>query len=959
MPSMGKARASRDQLDVEMPSMLEGSAGKPGHAVRKNVMKTVSVFVLLLTSCLDLNPGNYIFSNDPPVCAADCVAQAAACRDAQTLLVHRVRACDADVCQREAVAVDCVDGCVNGACVGEPCAGIFCSTPPPAQCIGSLLRTSTAVGTCEAAQCSYQTVDFVCTSGCENGHCIDEPCTGKLCITPPPSVCIADSTLRVSVSAGRCIGNGSCEYLFVDIKCAGACSQGVCVGDSCAGNLCERPPAASCKNSTVLHTSEARGACVSGVCEYDTFDQVCMEGLQCVAGACTGTIGAGGGSNASGGGGGSGATGGGRGGSDGDAGGGSGNVGGGTGGAGGGGSLGLTGDVCATAETITAGMVFGDMDNYSNDYVSSECGLSSVNDRVYRLTVPAGQRVRVKTKSVSGALFMAQDCSPQPTRCLSKTANFNSGWLTWHNSSEIDVDVLLIVESSGFIFVSTSFSLSVVFDLPPPGDVCTNAIPLTLGVPLINQDTRDFVIDYNFQNIDRAWSVEIPAGHTLKVAATPVATGSLTMMVAGSPLACSVGPRAESSSSVSRLAVITRNNPTTVPVPTYVGVSAATTAPFDILATSTPIAPGDRCENAVVLSPGTTSVSMDGLVADYKTEGKCWRSEATDRIYRFSVPPNIRATITTSIDTDPLLFPAQICEEMLPTCLSKADNTYSTWFNQSSTVEEVMVWVGAASDAQFDLTLSLTPAPIGDTCSNAIVISGSVNLSAQTFGGFAGDSDCAGDLNLPDRIYRLDIPPGYKVTLDATANAGTVDIALTEAVPEVCAIDETLCDRRLSSEGTISNRGPFSESVYAVIKGNPPVTSMTVVADYQAVSLAPEGDICQTAPLITPGTLSLQSMSFLSRDYGGSSSPDRVFAIDVPGGRDLFVYAVSREVGQKIDAISLYDGPAITCGWSSKGSFPGTESEPKMYINQHKGTSKRVFIVVQTAATFDLVTSIR
>ncbi len=932
---------------------------------------------LMLTGCLDLNPAHYAFEREPTVCAADCVAPAPTCRDAQTLLAYRVRACDATVCQREAVAVTCLNGCFSGACVGEPCAGIFCSTPPAAQCVGSLLRSFSVPGACDNAQCNYVPVDTFCSRGCENGHCVDEPCLGKVCNNPPPSECSGDSTLKVYVSTGTCGSDGACQYAFISTSCIGACRDGACVGDPCAGALCQSPPVPTCRSSTVVNTWEPHGTCVDGVCEYRSLDQSCAGTLQCVAGNCTEGGGSGGGQGHNGGGvgntgGGVGSTGGGvgnTGGGVGNTGGGVGNTGGGVGNTGGGvgntGDGGMSsGDTCADPMPIASGDTYvgSNFDlTLHDDYESKECGLKDQVDSVYKLSVPAGQRVRVFFTQAHGTLVDPQSCNGRFVRCLARAPDVSTGTvLSWHNLAAEQRDVLLIVEAYSLFPFSPMVSVS--FDVPPPGDICTNSISLSLGTELLHQDTSGLVNDYNLYAKDRVWNVDIPPGHTLKAIVTPTTTEALSVAIARSPLACSIGPMTLAQSTHASAAVSSINNSTANTVPAYVVVASGATAPFSILATSSPIASGDICANALVLPFGSTSVSMEGLVADYSSVSPCIRTGRVDRLYHFTVPPHLRATVKTSIDAQPLLFPAQTdCTAILPACLAGTEATSASWINQTNTDKEVMAWVGTSRpDAGFDLTLSLTPVPAGDSCSDAIAITGSTSLGSQSLSGLAGDSNCGGPLSMRDLIYRLDVPAGRKATLTAVPDVGTLNIGMTQAIPEACSPTGTPCGpTSLASPYSVthSNRSSAQESVYVVVKGSATTNAVTVTANYESESLAPPGDVCSTASVISTGTLPLQTMSSLSHDYDSAlTAPDRVFAIDVPAGKKMSVKAISRDAGQLVGKVALYTGLPITCGWKSTLAASGNDSSTVTYTNLDS-TSTRIFIVVHSTATFDLTTS--
>ncbi len=49
-----------------------------------------------------------------------------------------------------------------------------CQTPPPAECIGTNLRSHAMTGTCRGGVCSYETMDVPCLWGCHEGRCITD-----------------------------------------------------------------------------------------------------------------------------------------------------------------------------------------------------------------------------------------------------------------------------------------------------------------------------------------------------------------------------------------------------------------------------------------------------------------------------------------------------------------------------------------------------------------------------------------------------------------------------------------------------------------------------------------------------------------------------------------------------------------------------------------------------------------
>lgn len=260
------------------------------------------------------------------------------CSDAATLeLFASPGRCEDGACAYAKVATTCERGCVDGACAGDPCAGIVCDTPPNAcsaatgvcqsgvcsyapltgaacddgdactvsdrcaanaTCAGVALRcddspaatcadgaTLTAyaeTGTCADGACAYEAVAVTCGGGCANGACAEDPCVGVVC-DAPPSAC--------HEAAGSCV-DGVCRYAFDDgASCNDGdtcstndrCQAGVCSGE---GVVCDTPGAATCSDGNTLRVPTAPGSCGAGQCSYGTVDVACSFG--CVGGACAG-----------------------------------------------------------------------------------------------------------------------------------------------------------------------------------------------------------------------------------------------------------------------------------------------------------------------------------------------------------------------------------------------------------------------------------------------------------------------------------------------------------------------------------------------------------------------------------------------------------------------------------------------------------------------------------------------
>jgi RHS repeat-associated protein len=207
------------------------------------------------------------------------------CQGSDTLVVYEVPGvCDAGTCSYSTHEEVCQFGCDSGVCNPDPCDGIYCDTPPQNVCDdATFLRVYEQQGTCEDGDCAYGSSLTECDFGCLDGACVDDPCLGVTCVTPPQNVCEDLDNLRVYESSGYC-DSGNCFYNFQITNCEFGCESGECLDDPCVGVTCDTPPANYCVDTDSLRVFEVQGNCSDGECEYGFEDLGCEFG--CEAGAC-------------------------------------------------------------------------------------------------------------------------------------------------------------------------------------------------------------------------------------------------------------------------------------------------------------------------------------------------------------------------------------------------------------------------------------------------------------------------------------------------------------------------------------------------------------------------------------------------------------------------------------------------------------------------------------------------
>lgn len=121
-----------------------------------------------------------------------------------------------------------VGGGAGGAGGGSNlCAGVVCNMPPMATCMGNMLRTFSGQCNASSGACDYVPMDTPCAQGCMNGQCVGDPCAGVTCNTPPGPTCNGNNAITFSLP-GQC-NNGMCRYQESNMSCPSGCANGSCV----------------------------------------------------------------------------------------------------------------------------------------------------------------------------------------------------------------------------------------------------------------------------------------------------------------------------------------------------------------------------------------------------------------------------------------------------------------------------------------------------------------------------------------------------------------------------------------------------------------------------------------------------------------------------------------------------------------------------------------------------------
>jgi hypothetical protein len=214
---------------------------------------------------------------NPDPCAGVLCAQppAARCNGNTSITYSAVGTCSLGACTYTETQETCQFSCdgATGRCTGDPCATVSCTTPPVATCMGSVRRSYVSPGACAQGGCTYAMQEVTCANGCNAGQCLGDPCMGVTCSTPPSAICLNGTTRRTYGSAGTC-SLGSCTYPPSDLSCPNGCVNGSCVADPCAGVTCNTPPGPTCQG-TQVRTFGSMGTCSGGTCSYPPTDTAC------------------------------------------------------------------------------------------------------------------------------------------------------------------------------------------------------------------------------------------------------------------------------------------------------------------------------------------------------------------------------------------------------------------------------------------------------------------------------------------------------------------------------------------------------------------------------------------------------------------------------------------------------------------------------------------------------------
>lgn len=260
----------------------------------------------------------------------------------------------------------------------------------------------------------------------------------------------------------------------------------------------------------------------------------------------------------------------------------------------------------------------------------------------------------------------------------------------------------------------------------------------------------------------------------------------------------------------------------------------------------------------------------------------------------------------------------------------------------------------------------------GDTCDTATFLTSGTYADHSTVG-FEGDYSFNQCFTFatpgPDRVYRVAIPSGNRLTFEATP-VSTFDpiLAVVAAPASNCvAAPSCLVARDLGSKGgaetvMFANDSPAVQSVYVVVDGY--LTELTG-GQYDldvGVTATPDADLCVNALPLGEGTEIAGTLAIagVDNDYTiapcidgeqpwHSPGPDIAYKLEIPAGSTL---EVTINPDEELDpAIFLVpaSGPSCdrnTCLAGADGGYQGA-SETLSYTNE-TGAAQSVYLIVDS-----------
>lgn len=513
--------------------------------------------------------------------------------------------------------------------------------------------------------------------------------------------------------------------------------------------------------------------------------------------------------------------------------------------------------------------------HYGNGNPGPNCLRAEGRDLVYAITIPAATRLDLSVSPLTtfdvalNLVSNAPSCgAPGAMTCLASRDSAAAGNLEQLSFTNPGASrqVLLIVDGYGARDFG-SFALSVDFQPILTGDTCEAPVVLTPGTPLVNQPLTGFNDDYEVSfsgrcqfhgNVDRAYSVQVPAGQRLTATVVPTGFDASLNLVQGAANCttqlCVNGIDESGTDAQERL---TWDNLSTTAQTVLLVVdsdsSSSGTGTFNLTATLSPaptlVIGGDTCTSPAALDAGTFASTTTGRSSrfDFFDNGGCTAtSDAPDSVFSVTVPPSslLRATVTPdgwdavlNVIASPGACGLSIDAGTVgATCTTSSDGPRTASVeevvirNPTTTPTTALVVVDGHERAQFgNFTITTEVIPFsampGDTCQAPQVIAMSGSLTGLTTTNYLDDvetaSSCSSFQNRgPDRVFSIVVPPGKQLTAVVIPTNWDASIMLTEA--SACGMNSTCFDSSDSSTSgaetaRFTNTGTTDRTIFIVV----------------------------------------------------------------------------------------------------------------------------------------------
>lgn len=225
---------------------------------------------------------------------------------------------------------------------------------------------------------------------------------------------------------------------------------------------------------------------------------------------------------------------------------------------------GAAGETCASAVAITDGTITGQSTTgYTNNYESGlECRGTAGLDRVYSISVPAGQRLSAlvssnSTSDLSVSVLALADCEAAERHCIDSSDVGGTGQADiafYDNTSGTAVVVAIIVDNYSSSDIGGGFDLVArLTPIPTAGDTC--GAPTVIGATggtltpetLVGYDDNYTSTDsdgcFSMRGSDHVYSITVMNGQTLTVSVAPFGTWDPSLnIIVGDVSSCGADP---------------------------------------------------------------------------------------------------------------------------------------------------------------------------------------------------------------------------------------------------------------------------------------------------------------------------------------------------------------------------------------------------------------------------------